>query len=136
MEFLYLLPTIQGNTWVVAAHVDHGVHQVDMILQISDDSFAIRTDGVTIPYASSIQRTIGWISQYATKFDPQSLSVGSSWGVIPSSESGVMDLLVTQVDSVNVANQTYKTYRLGYSLIKESFVQIKDGFPFPVTATI
>lgn len=136
MEFLHLLPTIQGNTWVVAAHIDHRMRQVDMILQISDDSFAIRTDGSTIPYASSIQRTIGWINQYATKFDPQPLSVGSSWGMVPSSESGATDLLVTQIDSINVANQTYKTYRLGYSTTKESLMQIKDDFPFPIKAAI
>lgn len=137
LEFLQLLPSPQGNAWVVAAHVDHHVRQVDMIFQILADSFEIKTDGTTIPYADSIKRTLGWIKQHASNFEPKMLAVGKSWGVVDSQTKGAKtELLITQVDSVQIQDQTYDTYKIGYYLTKESFVQIKDEFPFPVKAVI
>lgn len=137
LEFLQLLPSPQGKMWVVAAHVDHQVRQVDMIFQILEDSFKIKTDGMTIPYADSIEKTLGWIRQHASKFEPQTLAVGKIWGEINSQTEGAKtELLLTQVDSVQVNDKTYDTYKVGYYLTKESFVQIKDGFPFPIKAAI
>jgi hypothetical protein len=137
LEFLQLLSSPQGKTWVVAARVDHQVRQVDMIFQILADSFTIKTDGTTIPYADSIERTLGWIRQYASNFEPQTLAVGKTWGVVDSQTEGTRtELLLTQVDLVSIKDETYDTYKVGYHLTKESYVQIKDEFPFPIKAVI
>ncbi len=136
LEFLQLLSSPQGKTWIVAVHIVHQGRQADMIFQILEDSFKIKTDGTTIPYADSIEKTLGWIKKYASKFEPQTLAVGKSWGVVDSQDGTKTELVLTQVDSVQVNDITYDTHKIGYYLAKESFVQIKDGFPFPIQAVI
>lgn len=135
LHFLQLLPSPEGNTWITSARVNHNNRQVEMIFHVLDDSFKIKTDKTTVPYAQSIERTLGWLEQYASKFKPQLLVVGRSWGVV-ASDTTPIELLVTQVDSLHLDNQTHKTHKLGYYLVKDSFVQIKDGFPFPIHAVI
>jgi hypothetical protein len=137
LEFLKLLPTPQGKTWIVAVHVDHNANQVDTIFQILEDSFKIKTDGTTIQYAQSVERTLGWINNYASKFEPQPLAVGRSWGIVDSQFGyDETELLLTQLDFVNVGEKTHETYKVAYSLIKESTIQIKDEFPFPMQAVV
>lgn len=136
LDFLQLLPSPQGKTWIVAVHVDHKIRQLDMIFQILEDSFKIKTDVSTIPYAHSIERTLGWMNQYASKFNPQILSVGKSWDIVTSQTKKIMELSLDQIDSVNVGDDVYETYKLGYSTVKESFIQIEDEFPFPIRAVV
>jgi hypothetical protein len=130
------LSTPEGKTWVTAAKIIHKNYHLEAIFHVLDDSKKIKTDGMSMPYAQSIQRTLGWINQYASKFEPQALSVGKSWGIVLSEAGFKTELLLTQKDSTNVANELYETHRVGYSSFKESFVQISDEFPFPLKAII
>lgn len=133
MRFLALVPTHEGKIWIVAAHVDHGPRTVDMIFQISANSFRIRTDGLNIPYADSVERTVGWIRQFSNENDPQVLAVGRSWGTIPGDTNSPIKMMVNKIDSDEFEN---KVYLLGYSLVRNSQIQIRDGLPFPLKAAI
>ncbi len=134
--FLMLLPTPEGETWVTAAKIIHKNYRAEAIFHVLDDSKKIKTDGMSMPYAESAQRTLGWINQYASKFEPQALSVGKSWGTVLSDAGFKTELLVTQKDTTHVANKLYETHRVGYSLFKESSLQISDEFPFPLKAVV
>lgn len=136
LQIIALLPTLQGNTWVISAHVDHRIRTVDFILLVSDSSFKITTDSTSIPYADSLERTLEWIMSFASIHTPQPLIVGRSWGVVASDTAPETELDVMQVDSVQIGEEIIPTYKIGYSLIKDSFLQIKDGFPIPIKAVI
>lgn len=136
LRVVALLPSPQGSVWIVSAHVDHRVRNVDFILQISDSSFKIMTDGSSIPYADSLERTLEWTMKFASNHKPQSLVIGKSWGVVASDTVPETKLTVLQVDSVQIGQEIMPTYKIGYSLVKDSFLQIKDDFPMPVKAVI
>jgi hypothetical protein len=136
MHFLTLLDGVEGKTWIVSVHVDHKIRQLDMIFHVVADSFSIRTDKESLQYARSVERTLQWIGKYASKHEPQPLRIGSIWGIVPSDSSTRNDLVVSQIDSVKLQNTSYNTYKVMYLLIKESFLQISDEFPFPITAHV
>lgn len=131
-----LLPSQQGNIWIISAHVDHRVRSVDFILQVSDSSFEMITDGSSIPYADSLERTLEWAMKFASNHKPQPLVIGKSWGVVASDTVPETKLTVMQVDSVQMGGEILPTYKIGYSLVQDSFLQIKDGFPIPIKAVI
>jgi hypothetical protein len=135
MRFLALLPTHDGMVWIVASHIDYKTGDVDMIFQISARSFKIRTDGTNTAYADSVERTIGWIRQFSNENRPQTLSVGKSWGMVPGDMNWPTQITVNRID-YDGFEKTDSRYLLGYSFIKESQIQIMDGFPFPLKATI
>jgi hypothetical protein len=134
MRFLALLPAREGMTWVVAAHVDHRVKTADMIFQVLADSFKIRTDATSDMYADSIDRTIGWVKQFSNENKPQVLSVGKVWGVI-GGDASPAQLIVGRADS-DAPEKSDTTYTVSYLFLRESQLQIKDGFPFPLKASV
>lgn len=134
LHFLHLLPSTNGKIWIVSAHIDHNVRQLDTVLHVSAESFAIQTDGTSLQYANSLERTLGWIKNHAQKFKPQVLAVGKSWGFVAADVSQRAELLVIQMDSVSVQDDVVTTYKIGYLLMEESFFHIRDGFPFPIKA--
>lgn len=136
LQVVALLPAPQGKTWVISAHVDHRIRTTDFILLVSDSSFKITTDGTSIPYADSLERTLEWVMSFASAHKPQPLVIGRSWGAVTSDTVPETDLDVMQVDSVQIGEEVIPTYKIGYSLVKNSFLQIKDGFPIPIRATI
>lgn len=136
LQVVALLPTQQGDVWVLSVHVNHHVRNVDFILQVSDSSFKMTTDGSSIPYADSLERTLEWVMAYASKHKPQPLMVGKIWGTVLSDTSQEIQLTVIQVDSVQLGKEVIPTYKIGYSFVKDSFLQINDDFPMPLKATI
>jgi len=136
LDVVTLLPSQQGNIWIISAHVDHRVRFVDFILHVSDSSFEMITDGSSIPYSDSLERTLEWAMKFASNHKPQPLVIGKSWGVVASDVIPETKLTVLQVDSVQIGGEILPTYRVGYSLVKDSFLQIKDGFPMPIKAVI
>jgi hypothetical protein len=120
----------------MSAHVDQHIRNVDIILQVSDSSFKITTDGSSIPYADSLERTLEWIMKFASRHKPQPLVIGKSWGPVVSDTSPETELIVMQVDSVHMGEEIIPTYKIGYSLVRDSFLQIRDGFPVPIKAVI
>lgn len=136
MRFLTLLPSPEGKTWVVSAHVDHKIRTLDMIFHVSANSFKVKTDGTSIPYADSIERTLGWVKDFSNENRPQFLSVGKSWGIVTADMNSSTEIIVNQIDSLEFDGHLERTYLLGYALIKDSYLQIMDGFPFPLKAVI
>lgn len=136
LEVVAFLPSPQGNIWIISAHVDHRIRNIDIILQVSDSSFKIMTDGSSVPYADSLERTLEWIMKFASRHKPQPLVIGKSWGVVASDIVPETELIVMQVDSVHIGEEIIPTYKIGYSLVRDSFLQIKDGFPVPIKAVI
>jgi hypothetical protein len=135
MRFLALLPTDEGMTWIVATQIDHKTNTVRTVFQISADSFKIKTDGVNIAYADSIDRTVGWIRQFSNENKPQPLNVGRSWGTVRGDSVWSAPIIVEMIDYGGF-EIVEPTYLLSYSLLKESRLQIRDGFPFPLKATV
>jgi hypothetical protein len=136
MKFLTLLPSPEGKTWVVSAHVDHKTRTLDMIFHVSANSFKIKTDGTSIPYANSIERTLGWVRDFSNENRPQFLSVGKSWGIVTADMNSPTEIMVNQIDSWEFEGHLERTYLLGYTLIEDSYLHIMDGFPFPLKAVI
>ncbi|HSA97533.1 MAG TPA: hypothetical protein VLF17_00440 [Candidatus Nitrosotenuis sp.] len=136
LQVVALLPAQQEDTWVISAHVDHRTRAVDFVLLVSDSSFRITTDGANIPYANSLERTLEWIMSFASAHRPQPLVIGKSWGVVASDTAPETELDVMQVDSVQIGEKIIPTYRIGYYLASDSFLQIMDGFPIPIKAVI
>ncbi|MBI5146737.1 MAG: hypothetical protein HZA84_05905 [Thaumarchaeota archaeon] len=136
LDVVALLPSPQGNVWIMSAHVDHRIRNVDFILQVSDSSFEMITDGSSITYADSLERTLEWAIKFASNHKPQPLVIGKSWGVVASDTVPETKLTVMRVDSVQIGEEILPTYRIGYSLVQDSFLQIQDGFPMPIKAVI
>lgn len=134
LHFLHVLPSTDGKIWIVSASINHGIRTVETVLHVSAESFSIKTDGTSIQYASSLERTLGWMQNYAQKHRPQALLVGKSWGTVAADTSPSAELLVNRADSLMMGNKTVQTYNIGYLLVNESFFQIQDGFPFPIQA--
>lgn len=133
LSFVTLLPSNQEEVWIVSAHVNHGVANYDMILHHAKTTHRIRTDAANISYADSLQRTLGWINGFASEYKPQILDVGKSWGTVASG-AGQVHLIVSRLEQTD--NQKEQTYVLGYELAKDSYLQIRPGFPFPLKAKV
>ncbi|MEM3006480.1 MAG: hypothetical protein QXW37_01500 [Candidatus Nitrosotenuis sp.] len=132
LSFVTLLPSNQEDVWIVAVHVNHGTADYDMILHLIKTTHKMKTDVVNISYADSLQRTLGWISGFASEYRPQVLDVGKSWGTI-SSGTWPVHLMVSRVEQTDDGEQTHV---LGYELFKDSYLQIRPGFPFPLKAKV
>ncbi|MDC8437687.1 MAG: hypothetical protein LV468_01650, partial [Candidatus Nitrosotenuis sp.] len=118
--------------WVVAAHIDHGARQADMILHTSE-FFEIEADPTAAAYADSLERTLAWAAPHAPSLKPGVLAVGRSWGTVAAGAERT-DLMVNRVDYLD--GRTHPVYVVGYNLAKESFMHIRDGFPFPLKAVV
>lgn len=132
LNFVTLLPSNQEEIWIVAAHVNHGTTDHDMILHHTKTTHKIRTDVANISYADSLQRTLGWISGFASEYKPQVLDVGKSWGTITSGTWPV-HLIVSRVEQTD--NEEI-TFVLSYELTDHSYLQIRPEFPFPLKAQV
>lgn len=132
LRFVTLLPTSQGQVWIVSAHISHGKTELDMIIHHTKTTHRLQTDAANILYANSLQRTLGWISGFANEHKPQILDVGKSWGQVTSGTSPV-HLTVNRAEQISENEQTYV---LGYGLTKDSYLQVRPGSPFPLKAKV
>lgn len=133
LSYVTLLPSNQEEVWIVSVHVNHGATGHDMILHHTKTTHKMRTDVANISYADSLQRTLGWINGFANKYKPQVLDVGKSWGTIASG-AGQVHLIVSRVEQTD--NEKEQIYVLGYELAKDSYLQIRPEFPFPLKAKV
>ncbi len=129
LRFVALLQDREEKAWIVSVHVDHDV-TTDMIFQISENTHKIKTDGASIQYAESIERTLGWIRSFANQGRPQVLDVGKSWGAVAAPES--TEIIVNEVEFVEDDGKLDRVYLLRYA--QGSYLYIKDEFPFPLKA--
>ncbi|MEW6043989.1 MAG: hypothetical protein AB1608_06965 [Thermoproteota archaeon] len=133
LSFVTLLPSNQEEVWIVSAHVKHGASDYDIIFHHTKTTHVMRTDVANISYADSLQRTLGWINEFASEYKPQVLGVGKSWGTIASG-AGQIHLTVSRIEQTD--DEKEQTYVLGYELAKDSYLQIRPGFPFPLKAKV
>ncbi|MEM3065240.1 MAG: hypothetical protein QW177_07700 [Candidatus Nitrosotenuis sp.] len=132
LRFVTLLPTSQGQVWIVSAHISHGKTELDMVIQHTKTTHRLQTDAANIPYANSLQRTLSWISGFANEHKRQILDVGKSWGQVASGTSPVH----LTVNKAEQSGEDEQTYILGYGLAKDSYLQVRLGSPFPLKAKV
>lgn len=88
------------------------------------------------PYRSPIKDSLGWLSSYASKVDPKSLTGSKVWGVIAAIGGGSITVQPVGTDTITVAGQSWDTYVIGWHYGEDSKVWIKDQFPLPIKAKV
>ncbi|MDE1863722.1 MAG: hypothetical protein KGI33_12570 [Thaumarchaeota archaeon] len=138
LDFVSLLQDHTGGVWIVQATFtpDGSKSQWPAILHITEDFGTITTDGETMNYATSLSHTLLYMQKYANMYKPQKLEIGSSWGYAEDFVSDMPQLTVTRFTSIETGYNSTGVYEIGYDVVKENTVYIKDGFPFPIEQTI
>lgn len=136
MHFLNLLPTQNGNMWVVAAGFTHGGVHKSSIFHVAEGSFKVRSEIGFIPYADSVERTLQWVMDHSSKFKPRSLGIGQSWGYVTSDSRMPAELIVSGMSQILVGDEAFDAYKIEYLLAKQSFLHISPSVPFPIKAVI
>ncbi|MGI0087844.1 MAG: hypothetical protein ACREBI_07765 [Nitrosotalea sp.] len=138
LDFVSLLQDHTGGVWIVQAVFtpDGSTSQWPSILYITEDFGGITTDGSSMNYATSLSHTLLYLQKYANTFKPQKLEIGSSWGFVDDYVSPVPQLTVTRFTSIDTGSNSTGVYEVGFDVVKDNTIYIKDGFPFPVEQTI
>ncbi|HZS74851.1 MAG TPA: hypothetical protein VFA69_10165 [Candidatus Nitrosotalea sp.] len=138
LDFVSLLQDDTGWSWIVQGTFtpDGSTNQWPAILRITEDFGTITTDGSSMNYATSLSHTLLYLQKYANTFKPQTLEIGSSWGFVDDYVSPVPQLTVTRFTSIDTASNSTGVYEIGFDVVKDNTIYIKDGFPFPIEQTI
>ncbi len=138
LEFVGLLQDHTGSSWIVQATFtpDGSANQWPAILHITEDFSTITTDGSSMNYATSLSHTLLYLQKYANTFKPQKLEIGSSWGFVDDYVSPVPQLTVTRFTSIDTGSNSTGVYEVGFDVVKDNTIYIKEGFPFPIEQTI
>ncbi len=138
LDFVSLLQDHTGPIWIVQATFtpDGSQSQWPVILYITEDFGTITTDGSSMNYATSLSHTLFYLQKYASIFKPQKLEIGRSWGFVDDYVSPVPQLTVTRFTSIDTGSNSTGVYEVGYDVVKDNTIYIKDGFPFPIEQTI
>lgn len=138
LEFIQILESWKGPTWIVQGNVTTGddshYNSKYMILYIDPETFEVNSNPLYYHTSDSIQNTIFYTSQYGKN----QLSVGEVWGMIPSYFTNDSPVEITRVSNVKVEYSDSKvdTFVLGYNVIEESQIFINPDLPFPVKALV
>ncbi|MGI0046323.1 MAG: hypothetical protein ACREBB_03935 [Nitrosotalea sp.] len=138
LDFVSLLQDHTGDIWIVQAVFtpDGSKSQWPAILYITEDFGTITTDGSSMNYATSLSHTLLYLQKYANTFKPQTLEIGRSWGFVDDYVSPVPQLTVTMFTSIDTGSNSTGVYEVGFDVVKDNTIYIKDGFPFPIEQTI
>ncbi|MGI0088578.1 MAG: hypothetical protein ACREBI_11570 [Nitrosotalea sp.] len=138
LDFLSLLQDHTGGIWIVQAVFtpDGSTSQWLSILYVTEDFGTITTDGSSMNYATSLSHTLLYLQKYANTFKPQKLEIGSSWGFVDDYVSPVPQLTVNRFTSIDTGFNSTGVYEVGFEVVKDNTLYIKDGFPFPIEQTI
>ncbi len=138
LDFVSLLEDHTGNVWIVQATFtpDGSQTQWPAIMRITEDFGGITTDGSSMNYATSLSHTLFYLQRYANVFKPQKLEIGSSWGLVDDYVSPVPQLTVTKFTSIDTGSNSTGVYEVGFDVVKDNVIYIKNGFPFPIEQTI
>ncbi|MGB6463798.1 MAG: hypothetical protein WBF38_06205 [Nitrosotalea sp.] len=138
LDFIGLLQDDTGWSWIVQGTFtpDGSTNQWPAILHITEDFGTITTDGFSMNYATSLSHTLLYLQKYANTFKPQTLEIGSSWGFVDDYVSPVPQLTVTRFTSIDTGSNSTGVYEVGFEVVKDNTIYIKDGFPFPIEQTI
>ena len=138
LDFVQLLQDHVGYMWIVQASFtpDGSSSHWFAILHVSENFATITTDGTSMNYAASLSHALLYLQKYANKDKPQTLHIGSSWGLVDSYVSPVPQLTVDRFVTVNMDSNMTGAYEVGFDVVKDNVIYIKDGFPFPIKQTI
>ncbi|MDE1767099.1 MAG: hypothetical protein KGI27_12635, partial [Thaumarchaeota archaeon] len=138
LDFVSLLEDHTGRSWIVQGTFtpDGSKIQWPAILHITEDFGTITTDGSSMNYAISLSHTLLYLQKYANIFKPQALEIGRSWGFVDDYVSPVPQLTVNRFTSIDTGSNSTGVYEVGFDVVKDNTIYIKDGFPFPVEQTI
>lgn len=138
LDFVSLLEDHTGRSWIVQAAFtpDGSKIQWPAILHITEDFGTITTDDSSMNYATSLSHTLLYLQKYANTFKPQTLEIGRSWGFVDDYVSPVPQLTVTRFTSIDTGSNSTGVYEVGFDVVKDNTIYIKDGFPFPIEQTI
>jgi hypothetical protein len=138
LYFVQLLQDHGGHRWVVQASFtpDGSSNPWFAILHISENFATITTDGTSMNYAASLSHALLYLQKYANKDKPQALKIGSSWGLVDNYVSPVPQLTVDRFVTVNMDSNMTGVYEVGFEVVKDNVIYIKNGFPFPIEQTI
>ena len=138
LDFIELLQDHTGSSWIVQGTFtpDGSKSQWLAILHITEDFGTITTDGASMNYATSLSHTLLYLQKYANTYRPQTLDIGKSWGFVDDYVSPVPQLTVTRFTSIDTGSNSTGVYEVGFEVVKDNSIYIKDGFPFPIEQTI
>ena len=138
LDFIELLQDHTGSSWIVQGTFtpDGSKSQWLAILHITEDFGTITTDGASMNYATSLSHTLLYLQKYANTYRPQTLDIGRSWGFVDDYVSPVPQLTVTRFTSIDTGSNSTGVYEVGFEVVKDNSIYIKDGFPFPIEQTI
>lgn len=138
LDFVSLLEDHTGNVWIVQATFTPDGSQTPWpaIMHITEDFGTITTDGSSMNYATSLSHTLFYLQKYANVFKPQKLEIGSSWGLVDDYVSPVPQLTVTRFTSIDAGPNSTGVYEVGFDVVKDNVIYIRNGFPLPIEQTI
>ena len=138
LDFVGLLQDHTGSSWIVQAVFtpDGSDNGWFSILDISEDFGTITTDGTSMNYATSLSHTLLYMQKYASVYKPQKLEIGSSWGLVDDYVSPVPQLTVNRFVTIHLGSNSTGAYEVGFDVVNDNKIYIKDGFPFPLEQTI
>lgn len=137
LEFIDKLYGWNGAVWIVQAKFASSesveLTWQDAILQIrTDGGFSVASDPQHRSLSSIITKTLFWMNAYTSKDNSQDLKLGSYWGDVMSHR-----LYVSSIDIKTINEIPVEVITVGYQGgQKQSQIQIVDGFPFPIHATV
>lgn len=128
LEFIKVLQSFKGYSWIVQGHITFGNNTNSMILLVDPYTFEVTTDPLNVDVGNSLEKTIFSLSKYGKK----SLSIGSVWDNIDSYFTNKIPIEIKSDSLYHVSNMTVTTQVLSYDVIVPSETLINFNFPFPL----
>jgi len=142
LEFVKLLESYNGDTWITQSHITIGDtiggtilnsnNTSPLILLIDPYTFEVTTDPFNKKIGKSLENTIFSLSIYGV----QSLSIGTVWDEIDSYYTNKIPLEIKNKQSIEMNNDTLETSVLSYDIIIPSNIYLHNSFPFPLKAKL
>ena len=155
LEFVKILESYKGDTWIVQSYLTIGDTIGDtignnntspLVLLVDPISFDVTTDSFNRAIGESLENTIFSLSQYGV----QSLSIGTVWdnmdsyftNKIPLEIKNKQTIQVPHINIITSINGTVntsivtnlETSVLSYDIVIPSNTYLHESFPFPLKA--
>jgi len=88
------------------------------------------------PYAGVIDKTLAWLSSYASKIKPKALTGFENWGVIAGLGGGGIIVHPVGSEKIDAAGKSWDARLIGFHYAVDNTFWISDNFPFPVKAKV
>jgi hypothetical protein len=132
LKFIDSLRSHNNLMWIVQATINHDGKENYAIFQINANTFEIKTDVSSQPYADSVEKTLFWIQEYASEHDSKMLKTGKSWGDVSQFLTPDTNLMVKGHSDFSFDNNN-SFYDVGFS---RANLVISQDYPFPVDAQV